>query len=131
MIGIKLRIRMMEHMQYYDDKTPYKYTLKGKTVEEKNVCLSAGWEAEIRKMCETNKKKNGTPEPLVYNPVKKICVQHLNIVKIMVWIILIMKMVNIVIQLEEKFGEFLVGSTIFKGIKRLRSKCRMYFRWRM
>ena len=47
---------------------------------------------------------------------------HHHIVKIMVWIIMIIKMVNIVMQMEEKFGEFLAGSTIFKGLKKLIEK---------
>ena len=110
---------------YYDSGNPYKYKVNSKIKEEKNICLSAGWEAQVRKLCETNKRKDKINnieyiEKLDYDPINKICNANPTYCH------------NYGMEYKdddngkycetnggEQFGEFLLGSTIFKDFKRL------------
>ena len=107
------------YAKYYDTKNKYKFKVNNKSVSEKNICLSAGWESQIRKLCENNKKKNGKREPLIYNPITNSCDATPSYCK------------DYGMDYHDdkngkycktttgqKVGEFLLGSTIYRAIKK-------------
>ena len=107
------------YAKYYDSKNKYNFKVKNKSVSAKNICLSAGWESQIRKLCENNKKKDGTPEPLVFNPITNSCDATMSYCKDYGMDYHDNKKGKYCeTTTGQNIGEFLLGSTIFRGIKK-------------
>ena len=114
------------YAQYYTEKNPYKYKSTLGSGSESNICLSATWKTQIRKMCEDNTyhdkiKNKDISLPLTFNEVTNICDANKKYCDY--YAMDYMKDDNgypyCSTADSDKFGQFLFGSTIYKGIRKL------------
>ena len=113
------------YAQFYTKENPYHYTSTKGNGTETNICLTANWKAQIRKMCENNTyhdkiKNKDTSLPLTFNEVTNICDTNKNYCDY--YAMDYMKDDKgygyCSTSDSDKFGQFLFGSTIYKGIRK-------------